>query len=186
MKKIMNTKMKVIGKKYAQALIEIAKDKGELNKILEDLVEISDAFEISKELYNFLKSPIVKIEDKKDTMRSLFKNRLNEDTLNFVELLLDNNRIGMFDAIVYCYRQSLDEINEVARGTVLCAVDLDDDQKYKIEKKLSSKLSKEVHLDYEVDNSIIAGIVIKLGDKLIDGSVKTRLKKIKEELMTNR
>ena len=173
---MINTKYNLIAKKYAQALVDLTKDgRIQNDKILQDVNTISEILKTSQDLDSVLKNPVVSEEDKKETIEKVFSSEIAGLMVNFLKVLVDQNRIQAFDEIVECFKDDLDKINNVSRISVTSAVTVNDDAKNRLKSKLEEKLHKAVTLDWQIDSSIIAGLVIKMGDNIIDTSLKHKL-----------
>lgn len=172
-----------IAKRYADALVESAKDSNLLQKVFDDLKLVESTLTTSTELKEFLEKPVISHDDKKDVIAQVFKNSVSEATLNFLLLLVDNNRFNLFEATVVEYSDRLDEINNIVKVKVVSAVDLNEDMKNKLIQKLEQKVSKKVVADYVLKPEIIAGLVIEINDKTIDTSLKTKLNNMKKQLI---
>jgi F-type H+-transporting ATPase subunit delta len=99
-----------------------------------------------------------------------------------LKLLLDKNRIGAIEEITDYYRKLTDEISGVTRANIITARALKEDSRVKLQEVLSGLTSKTVNIDVQEDDSLIGGIIVKLGDLVLDGSVKAQLAGLKESL----
>ena len=149
-----NTKQTKIAKRYASALSGL----NERTVVFNDLLLTQKVLDESVDLKNFLESPIFSTADKKEILSKVFTN-LSDKTMNFLYLLVDKNRFSFFDTILQEFRGELDLISNIKRVDVVSAVELN------------------------FDESIVAGLIIKIGDKVIDNSLKTRLATMKKQLI---
>jgi len=179
-----NTKNTLIAERYSDALVEIAKD-GKLTyaKISADLNLIMDILSQSKDLNDFLTNPLVSIEDKKEIIDKVFSSEINTLIINFLKVLVDKNRFFAFNEILESYNKSLDNINNISRIEVISAVKLTEEAKNKLKDKLEMKLKKNVVLDLNINPEIIAGLVIKMGDNVIDLSLKHKLEDLSKSII---
>lgn len=179
-----NEKKNVIAKRYAQALIDIAKSENisysEISKNLSDVLLIMKP---SKEIYEALTNPLIEISNKKDLVETIFGKDVDLTVINFLKLLIDKNRFDLIYDIVKTYNLLMDEINQIARVEVISAIDLDDVEKMKIKEKLTEKLQKEIYIKYEIDKSIIAGLIVKYEDQIADMSLSHKIEAYKTELV---
>lgn len=173
-----NPKQTKIAKRYASALCAFE----ERAKIFDELKEVLSVISNSDDLRQFLVNPIVSVDDKKEIIAKVFEN-LDSNTMNFLFLLADKNRIGYFDSIFQQFGHELDEINNVKRVEIVSAVELNEDEKFRVKDKLQRKLSCDIAPIYRIDESIVAGLIIKIGDKVIDNSLKTRIESMKRQLI---
>lgn len=179
----MTTKDTLIADRYSAALVEIAKE-GKLtySKISENLNLVLEILNQSKDLGEFLSNPLVSVDNKKEVIEKVFSNEIDGLIVNFLKLLVDKNRFFVFGEIVNSYNKSLDDINNISRIQVTSAVKMNDDSIKKLQEKLEGKLKKKVVLDLKINPEIIAGLVIKMGDNVIDMSLKHKLEDLSKNI----
>ena len=170
-------------KKYAEALFDTAQRHDMQEKVYETLRVLSDAINSNEDLFKFLDSPIVKIEDKKDVIDKLFENDEEVIIKNFLYLLSDNSRIELFDEIVEDYKNRLNDSKEIVSVKAVTAVDMKDYLREKLKNKLENQLQRKVIIDFEVNSEIIGGLVLEVDGKTIDTSIQTKLNNIKKQLV---
>ena len=102
--------------------------------------------------------------------------------MNFLFTLVDRNKFNLIDTILYCYENSLNDAKNILKVNVISAVEIDNDLKENLKSKLETKLRKAVVLDYEIKPEIIAGLILKIKDKTIDGSMAHKLQEMKKQL----
>ncbi len=173
---IVNSKQVKIARRYAQALSLLS-----LN-LLDELSSVLNILSTSSDLKSFLLNPIVVVSDKKEILESVFAD-FSQDIKNFLCVLVEKNRFSYLDSIVQEYSSILDEKNNIKRVEVFSAVELLEDEKNNLIDKLQRKMSCDVKAQYSIDESILAGLVIKIGDKVIDNSLKTRFEGLKRQLI---
>ena len=178
-----NTKQILIAQRYSDALVEIAKD-GKLtySKIGTDLELVKNTLSQSKDLNEFLVNPITSIEDKKEIIDRVFSGEIDGLIVNFLKVLIDKNRFSVFGEVLNAYNKALDRVNNISRIQVVSAVEMIDEAKNKLKEKLETKLKKNVVLDLEINPEIIAGLVIKMGDNIIDLSLKHKLEDLSKNI----
>ena len=179
-----NTDNKLIplAKRYSEALTEVAKNKNELDTVWTDLQTVEESITSVKEMANFLSHPVIPVFEKKDMVKSVFEGKINNDVLNLLYILLEKNKINLLSTILYCFEESMDEAKNILKVGVVSAVEIDEDLKHKLQEKLESKLNKSVKFDFETKPEIIAGVVLKIQDKVIDGSMAAKLEGFKKAL----
>lgn len=178
-----NTKNILIADRYSDALIELAKD-GKLTyeKISADLNLIKVTLEQSSDLKEFLVNPLISIDDKKEILTRVFSNEVSEFVVNFLKVLIDKNRFSAFDEILDSFKRAMDDINNISRIQVTSAVAMSEEAKKRLTAKLEEKLKKNVVLDLNINSEIIAGLVIKMGDNVIDMSLKHKLEDLSKSI----
>lgn len=172
----------VIADRYAQALFEVGEETQATNELYEELKQLVVILNENKDLYNFLKSPLIGREDKKNVMKNIFENQLSNNMNNFLKIVIDKDRMSAIENIKESYKNLLNDKNNILEGTVVTAVSLSEQEIKDLEKNLSIKYNKNVTLNNIVDETILGGVLVKLGNEEIDGTVKTRLAKIKNQL----
>jgi len=181
--KILSKQLK-LAKRYATALFKLGAEGKNYDEILSGLNFANEIFESSAELEGFLLNKTTKKEDKKDILKTVFKKgSLNEYVLNLLCILVEEHKFDHFAAIKQSFEIMVNDEKGIAIAQIISAVDLDDDDKNKIITKLETKLSKKINATYLVDEKIIASLVIKIGDNLVDNSHRTKLDNLKKHLI---
>lgn len=160
---------------YARALFEAAKDVGKIDLINEEMQELVEILDGDHEFKEVVESPVISIRRKKKMLEAIFEGRLEEETLNFLYILLDKGRIHHFDLIAKTYKEEVSRYEGYASGTILTATALEEEQLAHFEEQTSKLFRKKVRLHNEIDPSIIGGVKIFLEGKIIDATVKQQL-----------
>ena len=172
----------IIANRYAEALFQLSEEENITKEIYNELHSVLNIIKSNKDLDNVLKSPLVAKAEKVQLIETLFNNKINNNLKNFLKILVEKGRISSLKSIELTFKQLLNEKNNVIEGTVISAIPLTDEKVKELEKTLSKKYNKNVTLENEVDESILGGVLVRLGNTQIDGSVKTRLNNIKDQL----
>lgn len=172
----------VIANRYAEALFQLSEDENITKEIYNELHDVVEVIKNNKELDNVLKSPLVAKNEKTQLIEALFNNKINNDLKNFLKILVEKGRISSLKSIELTFKELLNDKHNIIEGTVISAIALTEKQVKELEEKLSKKYNKNVTLENEVDQSILGGVLVRLGNTQIDGSVKTRLNNIKDQL----
>ena len=176
--------MPLVNKRYAEALIKITEENNTTKGVLSDFAEVVKALEENKELKLFFLNPHVKISDKKDVLKELFEGKISIELLNLLKLIVDKDRIKYIPGILDEYSKLYDENRNVLNLKISSAVPLEEMQINSIKQKylrLYDKSSAKVKL--EIDEKLIGGVRVQIGDKVIDGSIKGRLESMMEIMM---
>lgn len=178
-----NNKNTVIADRYAHALVKIAQD-GKLTykKISSDLSLIKKTLTDSGDLKEFLNNPLISASDKKEILEKVFSQDIDILVMNFLKLLTDKKRFYVFMEIVDSYNKFLDKLNNISRIRVISAVELSENTKSSLKLKLEEKTRKNVILDTDINSDIIAGLIIKIGDNIIDMSLKHKLEDLSKNI----
>ena len=167
-------------KRYAQALFEIALKTKELDRWQSDLGNIV-GITGEAELVAFLESPKINFDDKARILSERFKD-VNPLVLNLVLLLASKGGLGLVGGIADEYQRLLDRYRGVESAEVITAVPLTDEDKHKLAEDIGAIFGKRVILKSEVNPELIGGIVVRVGGKLLDGSIQGKLLALKKEL----
>jgi F-type H+-transporting ATPase subunit delta len=171
--------------RYAQALLDVAIDRGKVDGITESFDGIIEAVAGLTDLRVFMQSPQVRTQEKKALIESVFADRVEPAMLHFLELLLDKGRIMHLADIHEEYTTLVETHRGMQRVRVVTAVPLADDLEQKLAQKLASLTGKSIILDKKVDPSVIGGVCVTLGDQIIDGTIATGLGRIGHALETS-
>lgn len=172
----------VIAGRYAEALFQVGEESNSTTKLYEELNAVVDALQSSKELDGAFKSPLVGKAEKKQILEKVFGAHVSANLNNFLKIMIDKDRMSAINAVKKSYKELLNEKNNVIEGIAITAVAMSQDELKKLEEKLSSKYNKNVTLQNKVDESILGGVLVRLGNEEIDGTVKTRLSNMKNQL----
>jgi len=167
--------------KYAKGLFTVAKELNKTKEFGEELNQIKDLLTSMPEVLSALQNPIYPPDLKMEIIDEVLKSiKVDPEIERFLKLLVERRRIQYIKEIVVMYQELLDEELNIARGEVITAYPLSPEEKKELEEVLKEYLKKEVILESKVDEEIIGGIKIKIGDLIFDGSLKTQLGKFKE------
>lgn len=167
----------LVAKRWALALMELAQEDENVSKedILDDLLEISNTIDSSEELANVINNPSISTEEKQVVLCKLFQNTIMPIVYNFIFVLNLRKRIGIIAEIAVEFAKELERIKNIAHVNVTSAIDLDDVKKEDIKSKIAEKLDKDVVVEWGVDDDIIAGLIFKIDELVIDNSIKHKL-----------
>lgn len=172
-----------IARRYGNALFEVAQDQNSLAETAVELNELKAALNQEPGFVNFMTSPQIDEKAKKDTLSALTTNA-SALVSNLLNMLFDYRRISNLEAIIDEFNRFYDQNRKVVRAVVRTAVELDDQQKDTLAKKFAEvEGANQVILDAKVDPSIIGGVVMQSESHIYDGSIKTKLEKIKRLLL---
>jgi F-type H+-transporting ATPase subunit delta len=173
----------VVSRRYAKALFAVGQEKGEIEAYGKDLAEMAGVLEESPELLRVFANPVFSPEQKKNILEGLFqKVEISQMVKNFMKLLADKGRLGKLPEISQYYQVLLDEAQGVVRGELTTAIDLDDAKQKSIKEQLEKQFEKSLVLDYQADENILGGVVLKVGDRVLDASLRAQLNILKENI----
>lgn len=174
--------MNVVASRYAEALFQVGEETNTTANLNEELLAVVNILKSNEDFYRVLKSPLVGKGEKKDLLERVFQNQLSENLSNFLKLIIDKDRVSAIEAVQNSFKALLNEKNNVLEGTAITAVPMSQEEIKELELKLSKKYNKNVTLENNVDESILGGVLVRLGNEEIDGTVKTRLAGMKNIL----
>lgn len=171
--------------KYARAIFELAVEQNNLEQFDQDLAFVRDNIFNVPEASDFFKNPLVPHNAKKDLIDTLLNGKISTTVLNFLFLLADKNRIGIFIDIYHIFSNLKFDAQGIIIADVTSAFNLSNDQQLALANKLSAVTNKKIIIRTHIDPSILGGIIVRIGDKLIDGSAAGKLKALKNSLANN-
>lgn len=172
-----------LDKRYAIALYEVAEENGKVDEYIENLKVICDLIDNDKEFYEFIKSLEIGTRNKKKAFINIFKNRIDEDLLSFLLILIEKNRImHLKEKVMELEKIKLSKDN-ILKGIVKTTIPLTDEQYNLLIKALEKKYNKKVILDRIIDPDILGSIYVKINDDVIDGTIKFRMDKLKNLIL---
>ncbi len=177
-------KISTSAQNYADSLIKVGQD-GVMtyDTILADLNTIREITSSSQELVGVMENPAISVNTKDEIINNVFSNQINEKLINFLKVLIDKKRFYELNEIIEAYSNKVDEINNIKRVEVVSAVEVSDDRKQRLIEKLQNKLQKTVIANWEIDQNIIGGLVIKIDDDIIDNSLKNKLENLSKNII---
>ncbi len=175
---------KLISKVYGDALLEAAREKGTLDAVYEEVCALFDIFTEHTDLIQLLNHPQVVKEEKLQIVENVFGGRVSPEMLGFLTTVVDKGRQTEIPAIFRYFIGCVKEMKGIGIAAVTTAVELSEAQKAQVEEKLLATTSyKSFEMDYRVDPSLIGGMVIRIGDRVVDSSIKNRLDDLRKQLL---
>lgn len=171
---------------YATSLADIVQEAGTVEKTEEEISFIADLFREDMEFRMILTSPGLTRADRKSFVDKIFSGRVSESVVNFLKVLIDHGRETEFSDIHLAFRDACDDILNRSRVTVQTPVALDDSTRSNLVSSLEKKSNNTVILQEEIDESLLGGVVIKMGDLVVDGSLAKDLKALRENLLSSK
>ncbi|MBI4855264.1 MAG: F0F1 ATP synthase subunit delta [Firmicutes bacterium] len=174
--------MSLVAKRYAQALFDTAVDKEIVDAMFDEFSSVIDLFKSETGLMDLMLTPSINTSEKKGILDRVLRKSLNQYLNNFLNILLDKNRFEFLIEIHDDFRQLVFPYKNMVEATVLTVVPLDEAQRVALEEKLALRFNKKVILDNKLDESILGGAVVYVGDQIIDGSIKNQLNQMKTQM----
>jgi len=172
-----------IARRYAKALMLIGKADGNAETYRDELERVTGLITGNSDLELAITNPLYEAAGRKKVLKSVVeKLTLSEIMRAFLLLVFDKGRIGFLASINDFYQKLADEVKGIARASLVSAAELSSETVEKIRATLSKKTGKDIILEVEQDPSLIGGIVTRIGDLVLDGSIRTQLLNMKESL----
>ncbi|MGI9319504.1 MAG: F0F1 ATP synthase subunit delta [bacterium] len=166
-----------IARPYAQAVFELARDNDDLAG-WGDQLSLLAAVAADQNMVELLKNPAFTTEQQTSLIQEICGDNLSADGNNLVKLLVNNDRVNALPEIAAVYAEKRAEAESVIEADMITATPIDDAQREAFSKALQSKLGRSVKLNFEVNEELIGGAVIRAGDWVVDGSVKAQLEQL--------
>lgn len=174
---------KLVSKTYGDALFELALEEEKVDVFNEEILFVKAIFEENKELQTLMNHPKVNKEEKKEVIKNIFTEKVSDDTVGFLLIIVEKGRFGEIDSVFEYFLEKVREYKNIGRAFVTTAIELDNDQKENIKKKLlETTRYEEIEIEYSVDTALIGGMIVRIGDRVVDSSIQTKLYELKKNL----
>jgi F-type H+-transporting ATPase subunit delta len=170
-----------IAQVYARSLFEVAKEHDELDEIHEQLGEFADALDENRELQVFFFSPYFSSEEKRDGVKKIVDGG-NDRFVNFLELVAERHRMPAMFRIRREFDALWREENKLLEVRITTAVELDEQIVKSIGSRIEEQTGQHIDLDANVDPDVIGGLVLRVGNKVLDASIRGRLERLRKEV----
>ncbi len=170
-----------IARRYAQGIFQLAQTEKDLDGWRRELAQL-DALLQDDVLRAAFANPAVTTARRMELARRLAP-ELRPETQNLLRLLIEHRRTTEMPAIRREFERMADEAAGIVNVALTTAIELDDAEKRRYEKALADRLGKKVRMDYRHDPGLVAGATVQIGDRLIDGSVRTQLDRLRQQLV---
>lgn len=174
-----------VSRRYARALFGATKDKNQADQFLSELRGIQKLVQESKDISEFLNSPTAPAEVKSKALTAALSGKTQQEISNFLLLLVEKGRFQNLSEIIWAFENEIDVASGVSRGIVRSASALEADQRKSLEDTAKKLTGKQVLFKYELDSSLVGGLVAQVEGWSFDDSLTSHLSSLKEELKTN-
>jgi F-type H+-transporting ATPase subunit delta len=174
---------KLVSKTYGDALFELAVENGQLKEIMSEVLEIKKILDENGEFSKLMNHPKIVNEEKVKLLEDVFVGRISKEVLGLMRMLITKGHYNEMESVFAYFVDQAKEHNNIGTAFVTAARPLSDKQKAQITAKLLAT-TKYVEFDihYALDRDLIGGMVIRIGDRVVDSSIKTKLAKLSGEL----
>lgn len=171
-----------ISVRYAKALLSSALENEMLEEVMEDLKLVQSSLEV-KGFKEYMESPVIKSSVKLELVRKVYRDRISWLSMNFFELLLNNNREDYLGNMIRNFNSLYRKVKGIKAARLTVALDVSEDNRKRFLKLLKDTFKSEIEMQEHVDPELIGGFILKVEDEQFDASVKTHLAKIKKKLL---
>ncbi|HEY3367418.1 MAG TPA: F0F1 ATP synthase subunit delta [Symbiobacteriaceae bacterium] len=175
-----------VARRYARALFDLAQEKGLVDQVDRELGMVVSMIASNPQLHAVMADVLIAPEVKRGLVQKLFTGKLSPLVMNFLLLVVHKRREGYLAGMYRVYLDMANELRGVVEVEVRSAVALEDSIIQNLNTKLTARLGKRVQFQTQVAPELIGGLVVRVGDTLMDGSVKTRLHRMRERLIRSK
>ena len=175
---------KLVSKTYGEALFELAMEKENPESFLQEAKGILQVLEESPEFDKLMKHPKISKLEKEEVVENVFSGRVSREMTGFLKLIVNKERYGEIKNIISYFAEKLQEERGIGVAYITTAVDLTSSQKEAVKNKLLATTSyKVMEMHYTTDAGIIGGMILRIKDRVVDSSVRTKLEEMKKQLL---
>jgi F-type H+-transporting ATPase subunit delta len=174
--------MEEIAQVYARSLFQVAQEQGKLDVVREELGQVSETLETNHDMRLFFFSPYFSTEEKREGLRTTIQGA-DPVTMNLLDVLVENHRLPVVPRIRREYERLWRDANDLLPVTVTSAVELDDAVVARISEEIGRQTGRTVELTRTVDPSIVGGFIVRVGNSIIDSSIKNRLENLRKQIV---
>lgn len=172
-----------VARVYAEALLQLAESQGNVDAVADEVDQIEELLRGEPKLRQMLESPAIGTDQRRDLIERVFKGRVSDTTFKFFQVVNAKKRASALPKILAAFTQLLAEKRGIVEVNVQVAQRLSSDEAKQVGDRIAAALNKCVVLHQFVDESLIGGMIIRVGDQVIDGSVATQLRSLKRKLI---
>lgn len=173
---------KLVAKTYGDALFELAVEENRLDVITDDVQVLAEVFENNQELTGFMSHPKISKEEKQEVIATVLA-KATKEVAGFVNIIIEKGRYLELPDIFRYFIECVKEYNNIGTASVTTAAELSEAQKKQVvERLLATTKYETMEVEYSVDSALIGGMVIRIGDRVVDSSIQTKLHELTKEL----
>ena len=175
---------KLIAKTYGDALFELAVEKDIVDVLQEEIVLLRQILAENEDFGRLMNHPKIVKEEKLQVVKDVFAGRISDELLGFLTIIISKDRYKEIDAILDYFIAQVKKYKGIGIAAVTTAVPLRDEQRRAVEQKLLDTTEyRQMEMHYRVDESLVGGMVIRIGDRVVDSSIKTKLNELQKDLL---
>lgn len=174
--------MSRVAKRYAKAIFQLAVEQKKIPAYKEDFDHIKNLIHQSEDFRSFLLNPLLNDQQRVNTIKKIFEGKVSESVLNFLLLTAEKRRLPFLEAMVDYFNKMYLDYNNQIEGELISAIEILPKQFDKIKNSVETVIGKQVIFTKKIEPAIIGGFVVKVGDSVIDNSIRYQLNKLREKL----
>ena len=175
---------KLVSKTYGEALFEIAMEEKKARELMEEIQAVQGVLQENEDLNSLLMHPGIPKQEKVQVLTNIFKGRISDELLGFLELVITKERYGELQSIFRYFIDKVKEAEHIGIAYVTTAIEMTDSQKLQIQQKLIQTTDYQtLEMHYRVDKSLIGGMVIRMNDRVVDSSIRNKLDDLTKQLL---
>ncbi len=175
---------KLISKTYGEALFELALEEDKVDPFLDEVQALLGILRENRELDSLMNHPKIIKEEKLQVIRNIFEGRIDEELLGFLLLIVTKDRYREAENILLYFIDQVKQLKGIGVAYVTTAEELKETQKQAVKEKLLETAGyRQMEMHYAVDKELIGGMVIRIGDRVVDSSIRTKLEKLQQQLL---
>lgn len=173
---------KLVANVYSNALFEVAIEENKIDQLYNELTQITDLFSEYPDFFELFKTPKISVEDKKKSIEEVFEGKISTEMLNFLKIVLDKRRSNAIFSIKSEFDKKVYAHKGIEKATAETAVPLDSEEMKRLENALGDMTGKKIELKNVINPNVIGGLLLRVGDKVVDGSIRKRLSDMQDSL----
>ncbi len=175
---------KLISKTYGEAIFELAVSENKTDVFTEEIGMVLEVLKENPEFSDLMNHPKIVKEEKLQVIETVFKGRISDELTGFIRLVVEKGRYGQIREILQYFLDAVKQLKGIGVAYVSSPIALKEEQKKQVEKKLLETTAfKEMEMHYQVKEDLIGGLVIRIGDRVVDSSIRTKLNELTKQLM---
>ena len=175
---------KLISKTYGDALLEIAGEENKVDLLLEEVTAVMAILKDNPEFSKLMNNPRISVDEKQTVMSNVFEGRISKELMGFFSMIVNKGRYDHIDEILTYFQDEVKKIKGIGVAYVTTPLELSDTQKKNVEKKLLETAGfKQMEMHYDIDTELVGGMRIRIGDRVVDSSIHTKILKMQQDMM---
>lgn len=174
-----------LDRRYALALYEVAERNGKVEEYIKELKDVANLIKNNKEFSEVVRHPEITTAKKKKIFKEVFKDKIDEYLMSFLLILIEKDRILYLQEKIKQMEKIHLEKQNIVVAHVKTVIPLNEEERKMLSEKLQVKYNKKILLKTEIDRDLIGGVYVRVGDDVIDGSIKNKFEEFKKEIKRN-